>query len=97
MEADAPRPPDVLEDAVGRLLEAVAVLEAIEQGGMLGALPADACARAEHQRAVSLLAVLRRDLNGLRRELLAAGEAEAAIARAMARKGHSAPRRRARP
>jgi hypothetical protein len=97
MEADAPRPPDVIEEAVGRLLEAIAVLEAIEQGGMLAALPADALARAEHQRAVSLLAVLRRDLVSLRRELEAAGQAEEAIARAMARKGTPKARRRAPP
>jgi hypothetical protein len=87
MEADEPRTPDIVEDAVGRLCEAIAVLDAIETGGMLSELPADAMARADHQRAVSLLAVLRRDLLALRRELQAAGQAQDAIARALQRIG----------
>jgi len=87
MEPDAPRPPDVVEDAVARLCEALAVLETIDSGGMLSELPADSAARADHQRAVSLLAVLRRDLAHLRRDLLAAGDAQEAITRALARHG----------
>jgi hypothetical protein len=93
MEADEPRSPDVVEDAVSRLCEAIAVLEAIEMGGMLGELPADAMARDEHQRAVSLLAVLRRDLAGLRRDLQAAVQAQDVIARALARPSAETKRR----
>jgi hypothetical protein len=92
MEADEPRTPDIVEDAVSRLCEAIAVLDAIESGGMLGELPAEVMARAEHQRAVSLLAMLRRDLIGLRRELEAAGQAQEAIARALQRMGAEARR-----
>ena len=87
MEADPPRPPDVIEEAIGRLHEAVAVLEAIELSDMLGALPEDPAERDAHQRAVSLLAILRRDLTTLRRDLQAAGDAEDAIARALAGRG----------
>jgi hypothetical protein len=94
MSPDEPRSPDVAEDAVGRLCEAIAILDAIESGGMLAELPGDAIARRAHQRAVSLLAVLRRDLLTLREELQAAGEAQDAIARAVARSGAT---RRARP
>ncbi len=97
MEADAPRPPDVIEDAVGRLHEAIAILEAIEDGDMLGELPTDAEAQFSHQRAVSLLAVLRRELEALRGELQAAGEAEEAIARAVSRRRGSHTPRRAPP
>ena len=61
------------------------MLETIDSAGMLSELPADPAARADHQRAVSLLGVLRRDLAQLRRELLAAGDAQEFIARALAR------------
>ena len=93
MEADAPRSPDVVEDAVGRLHEALAILDAIESAGMLGELPVDSLARDSHQRAVSLLAVLRRELADLRCELQAASDAQDAIARAMTRRGSDATRR----
>jgi hypothetical protein len=92
MEADEPREPDIVEEAVGRLHEAISILDAIETGAMLGELPADVMARDAHQRAVSLLAVLRRDLQGLRRELQAAGHAQDAIARALSRRGAQARR-----
>jgi len=92
MEADEPRAPDVVEEAVGRLHEALSILDAIEMGGMLGELPAEAMARDAHQRAVSLLAVLRRDLQGLRRDLQAAGQAQDAITRALARRNAQARR-----
>jgi len=95
MEADEPRPPDVVDDAVGRLCEALAILDAIELGGMLGELPADPIARKAHQRAVSLLAILRRDLATLREELQAAGQAQDAIARALWR--HALESRRQAP
>lgn len=87
MEADPPRPPDVLEEAIGRLHEAIAVLDAIDLGDMLGALPEDPADANAHQRAVSLLAVLRRDLVALRRDMQAAGHAEDAIARALTGNG----------
>jgi hypothetical protein len=96
MEADEPHAPDAIEDTVARLIEAIAVLETIEFGGMLGELPADPMARDTHQRAVSLLAVLRRDLVVLRKELQAAGQAQDAIARARSRTAVEA-RRRAQP
>lgn len=83
--ANTPRAPDLVEDALGRLREAIAILDAIEEGGMLGELPAKATARRNHQRAVSLLAILRRELAGLARDLAAAGQVQDAIARAAVR------------
>jgi hypothetical protein len=77
--------PDLIEDAVGRLLEAIAVLDVIEEGEMLSELPHDAAARRTHQGAVSLLAVLKRELIDLSRDLRAAEEVHQAIARATAR------------
>ncbi len=77
--------PDLIEDAVGRLLEAIAVLDVIEEGEMLCELPHDVCARRKHQGAVSLLAVLKRELIDLSRDLRAAEEVQQAIARAIAR------------
>lgn len=74
--------PTLLEDAIGRLLEAIAVLETIETGDMLAEMPRQAVARATHQRAVSLLAILRRDLTGLYRDLKAAQQVEDALVRA---------------
>ncbi len=86
MTQDSPQlTPDLIEDAVGRLLEAIAVLDVIEEGEMLSELPADACAQRKHQGAVSLLAVLRRELIDLSRDLRAAEEVHQAIARATAR------------
>jgi len=96
MEADEPRPPDIVDDAVGRLSEALAILDAIELGGMLAELPAEPLARKAHQRAVALLAVLRRDLATLREEVEAAGHAQDAIARALWRHAVET-RRRAQP
>jgi hypothetical protein len=94
MATDHPRSPDMVEDAIGRLCEAISILDAIETGGMLAELPVDDIARDAHQRAVSLLAVLRRELTALRCELQAAGEAQEAIARAVARaRPDDAPRR----
>jgi hypothetical protein len=93
MEADEPRPPDVVDDAVCRLSEALAILDAIELGGMLSELPDDVIARRAHQRAVSLLAILRRDLGVLREELQAAGQAQDAIARALLKYGAGSGRR----
>ncbi|HEX3367926.1 hypothetical protein [Phenylobacterium sp.] len=71
--ADPPRPGDPIDDAVGRLVEAIAILDLIEAGDLLAELPAEAAARRSHQRAVSLLAILRRELAGVRNDLAAAG------------------------
>ena len=86
MAAEAPSPltPDLIEDAVGRLLEAIAMLDVIEAGDMLSDLPTEAGARRKHQGAVSLLAVLKRELTGLSCDLCAAAEVNQAIARATA-------------
>jgi hypothetical protein len=89
MEADVPRPPDIVDDAVSRLCEALAILETIDAGNLLAELPADPTARAGHQRAVSLLSVLRRELTRLKHELQAADQAQEAIARALTRFGAS--------
>lgn len=67
----APTPRDVAEETIAKLLEALAVLEAIERADLLGDLPADPDAAARHQCAVSLLAVLRRELAALAAELQA--------------------------
>ena len=75
------RAPDLVEDAIGRLREAIAILDAIEEAGMLGELPMKPTGRRNHQRAVSLLAVLRRELDGLVCDLTAAGQVQDAIAR----------------
>jgi hypothetical protein len=85
MEADAPLPPDIVEDAVGRLCEALAILETIDACNLLAELPADPMAQAGHQRAVSLLGILRRELNALKHELQAGGQAQDAIGRALTR------------
>ena len=80
-----PLTPDLIEDAVGRVIEAIAVLDVIEEGEMLSELPADLAARRKHQGAVSLLAVLKRELIDLSRDLRAAEEVHRAIARATTR------------
>ncbi|HZZ68721.1 MAG TPA: hypothetical protein VFE18_11165 [Phenylobacterium sp.] len=74
------RAPDLVEDAVARLHEAIAILDAIDDADMLGELPAEPAARRNHQRAVSLLTILRRELAGVRRDLQAAGQIEDALA-----------------
>jgi len=70
---------------VGRLMESIAMLDVIEEGEMLSELPHDAGARRKHQGAVSLLAVLKRELIDLSRDLRAAEDVRQAIARASAR------------
>jgi hypothetical protein len=83
MEADPPRSSELIETTVARLHEALAILEAIDAAEMLSSLPADPTARRAHQQAVSMLAVLRRDLGELRKELQAASAAQDAIHRAV--------------
>lgn len=75
---------DLVEDAASRLREAIALLEMIEDGDMLCELPANPDGKARHQRAVSVLSVLKRDLVDLERRLGAGWAAAAATARAAA-------------
>lgn len=56
---------DLLEVAAGRVREARAVLAAIEAGELLAAVPATPRDRAAHAAAVSLLAILERELAAL--------------------------------
>lgn len=76
-------PAGMVEDAIARLQEALAVLQVIEDGDLLGELPADRSARRNHQSAVSMLAVLRRDLTGVAEELEAAIRTRDVIDRAI--------------
>ena len=71
-----------VEEATGRLREAMAILHAIDSGGLLRALPAAPSARQSHQAAVSMLAVLRRELQAVGRELDAAVQTRSLIQRA---------------
>lgn len=63
-----------LETALGRLLEARTLIEVIEDHDLLAMAPSDARARDDHQRAASLISILRRELDAL------AGDLEAAVA-----------------
>lgn len=63
---------DALEVALGRLAEARALVQTIQDHDLLAELPAREAARADHQRAVSLIAVLHRELQGLSADLEAA-------------------------
>ena len=72
---------EAIDDAVGRLHEAVAILVAIEAGDLLGRLPQDVGAAHLHQCGVSLLVTLRRELEGVIDDLNAAEVAGHALAR----------------
>lgn len=63
---------EAIDDALGRLHEILALVRVIEDGDLLAALPADEDAAENHQRAVSLLVVLRRELDSLVAQLNAA-------------------------
>lgn len=63
-----------LESALGRLLEALALVQTIEDHDLLALAPSDVRARVDHQRAASLIAILRRELEAL------SGDLEAAVA-----------------
>jgi hypothetical protein len=56
---------ELIEAAVGRLREALSLLDAIDHAELLAELPSDAGAAARHQCGVSLIAVLRRELGEL--------------------------------
>jgi hypothetical protein len=77
---------DLIEAAVGRLREAIALLEAIDHGDLLAELPAQADAAARHQCAVSLMVVLRRELEALTAELESTGYVQDLFSR-LARSG----------
>jgi hypothetical protein len=81
---------EVLEDAPARLREALAILEAIEAGELLSELPPGQDAARRHQRAVSLLAILRRDLEAFSDDLGSA----LFVDRAMTQIGHRGARGR---
>lgn len=67
---------DALEAAAVRLNEAISILDALERGDLLAELPRGAEAAANHQCAVSLLAVLRRELQTLACELESASQVQ---------------------
>jgi hypothetical protein len=75
---------DLIEDAAGRLHEAISLLDAIEEGSLLAELPRDAEAARRHQCAVSLLAILRRELDGVVEDLLSASGVEHVMTRVRA-------------
>jgi len=79
---------ETLEIAVARIYEATAILDAIEDGGLLSDLPHDAEAARRHQTGVSLLALLRRDLDAIARDLASAHF----VANAMAQLAKPVPR-----
>jgi len=72
---------ETIDSAVARLLEILAIVQVIEDGDLLAVLPAREEAARDHQRAISLLSVLRRELDSLVGELTAAQLAMGAVAR----------------
>ncbi|HWF76469.1 MAG TPA: hypothetical protein VN694_04760 [Caulobacteraceae bacterium] len=74
-------PSDLLEAAAGRLAEAVSILDAVDRSELLSVLPKGADAAARHQCAVSLLAVLRRELQTLACELQSASQVQTLMGR----------------
>lgn len=72
MRPDPTAPTPFGDEAVGRIREAIAVLDAIDQAELLVAAPKGAEAARRHQCGVSLLAVLRRDLEAVAADLQAA-------------------------
>ena len=68
-----PTAPTLLGDeAVGRVREAIALLDAIDRAELLVTAPPGAEAGRRHQCGISLLAVLRRDLESLAVDLQSA-------------------------
>jgi hypothetical protein len=69
-DADAaPQLAELIEDAVGRLREALVILDVIDQAELLAELPSSGDGAKRHQSGVSLLGVLRRELGALAEEL----------------------------
>lgn len=79
---------ELLESARARLREAYALLQAIDDGGLLSELPTPPAARQAHQCAVSMLAVLRRELEGIVTDLDAATQTTEVLDRVSRRNGH---------
>jgi hypothetical protein len=79
---EAADPVGPVEAALGRLHEALAIIVMIDDLNMLDELPAGAQARRNHQSAVSMLAVLRRELEAVAVELDAAIHTRDVLARA---------------
>lgn len=69
----------MLEASHGRLREVLDVLDSIESGEMLAELPANPAGRRRHQCAVSMLAVVRRELAAVMEDLDVAQTAVEAI------------------
>ena len=69
------------EGVLGRLHEAMALIATIEDRGLLAERPAGDAARASHQAAVSMLSILRRELEAVAAELDAAIQTREALAR----------------
>ena len=59
----------LIEAAVARLHEAMSLITTIEDRDLLCELPVGDTARANHQAAVSMLSILRRELAGVAMEL----------------------------
>jgi hypothetical protein len=70
----APQRAELIEDAVGRLREALVILDVIDQAELLAVLPSEREAAERHQSGVSLLGVLRRELGTLAAELEASNQ-----------------------
>lgn len=79
--AEQPVASDLMEAAAARLREGVALLEAIDANGLLNILPAASEAGQRQQRAVSLLSVLRRELEAVVSDLESASCVNAVIAK----------------
>lgn len=83
IRGDSSDPGGLLEGATMRLREAVSILDAIDEADLLGELPANRAARRAHQSAVSMLAVLQRELAAVADELDAAIRTHEVIDRAV--------------
>ena len=88
--SDTPDPNGLIEAALGRLVEATQLAALVEDHDLLAELPAGDEARLNHQRACSLLAILRRELDAVAGELSAALETQDVLSR-------TRPRRTTRP
>ena len=76
---------EALDDALARLHEMLALVQAIEDGDLLAALPAEEIAAQDHQRAGSLLSALHRERDCLAGRLAAAQLAMGAVIRTASR------------
>jgi hypothetical protein len=65
-------PAGLTETALARLYEAMTLIVTIEDRGLLAELPKGDAARTNHQAGVSMLSILRRELEGVAVELEAA-------------------------